>query len=1038
LRGVESAVTVGKGDNVEFRILGPLEVLEAGRRVDLGGARRRELLAILLLSANRLASTERLIDELWDEEPPETGRKAVQVHVSQLRKVLGKERISTEAAGYVLHVRDHELDADRFQQLVAAGSFDEALSLWRGPPLADVAGRRFAQAEIARLEELRLTCLEGRNERELEAGRHAELAGELEALVAGNPLRERLRAQLMLALYRSGRQADALAAYQEGRRLLVDELGIDPGAELQQLHRAILNQDDSLAAAPAAEPDPAPSLPVAANPLIGRLDELKSVGELLLGPARLVTVTGSGGSGKTRLALALATSLAPEFGQRVHFVSLAPLRQPELLPATILGALGVKESASETAVESLKRVFRSRSALLVLDNFEHLLETAPLLVELLSDCPPLKVLVTSRASLHLSGEHEYPLEPLPLDEAVTLFTERARAVRPDFVGDEATLTAICSRLDCLPLALELAAARSRLLSPAELLDRLGHRLELLTGGPRDHTSRQQTLRGAIAWSYELLDLEDQRLFARLAVFTGGCTLEAAEQVCAATLDRLESLVDKSLLRRRETAGIGRFWMLETIREYALERLEGEGVAAETNRRHGEYFLALAGERAAAFDNGQLAALDVLELELDNFRSAFAWAQESDPDSALRVTAALSNTWYARGKLVEGRRWFETVLAAEYRPSRDLAVVAAELARLHFFLGEHDAAANRAQQAGELAEQLGLSEILSEALNTKSGLVETEGRHEEALELLERALAAAREDDTPKPLLRTLINLSHLMHAADKLIEARALDQEGLDLSRKLANHAGEQRCLGHLLEGHVLLGEWDAALATAEEIEQGSLPGRLGDSLTGGLPWLHVQRGDIEGARRALEAHAHLRSADEIQASGSYAVAEAIVLRAEGRLEEALAAAERALANRPTFGTRHSIVKLGFVESAESALALADLDRVARQLAEWGAMPAGDRTPFVEAQHARFSARLAAARDDAEAVDEAFARAIALFTELSMPFYAAAAQLERGEWLIAQGRADEAAPLLDAARLTFEALSATPWLERTARAEPVI
>jgi predicted ATPase/DNA-binding SARP family transcriptional activator len=1022
---------------LEFRILGPLELLKGEQRLELSGARRRALLAILLLNANRLVSGERLIDELWEEEPPETGKKAVQVHVSHLRKLLGRERIETEAAGYVLRVNADELDAERFQRLVAAARFDEALALWRGPPLADFASRRFAQAEIARLEELRLVCIEGQIERELTRGRHVALVGELEALVAEHPFREHLRSQLMLALYRSGRQAEALEVYQEARRLLVDELGIDPGTELQELHRAILNQDALLAAAPARQSEPGigPGLPAPPNRLIGRRAELRALSELILGEPRLVTVTGAGGSGKTRLALEVAASLEQELGGRVHFVPLAPLRQAELLPTAIMSAVGVKETASEPSLETLKQALRPEAALVVLDNFEHLLETAPLLSELLADCPRLKLLVTSRASLHLSGEHEYPLEPLPLEEAVALFRERARAVRPGFDAGEDFLVAICSRLDCLPLAVELAAARIRLLSPQELLTRLGRSLELLTVGPRDRDSRQQTLRGAIEWSYELLTQEEQRLFSRIAVFAGGFSLEAAERVCTASLDLLESLVDKSLLRRRETAGEGRFSLLETIREYALERLEAAGDAPDARRAHGDYFLALFRERVAELDHGQLAALDALEQELDNFRAAFAWAQEADPDAALRLAAALSNSWYARDQLVEGRRWFEAVLARPYPPSRELAVVAAELGRLLFFLGEHEPAEARTEHALELAETVPLPDVLSEALNTKAALVEARGGHDEALALLERALAIAREHDLAKPLLRTLINLSHLMHAGDRLAEARSLDLEGLDLSRRLANHAGEQRCLGHLLEGHVLLGDWDAALAVAEEMERSTHPGRLGDSLTGGLPWLYVQRGEVEAARRALEAHGHLAGADEVQAHGSYAVAEALVLRAEGRPREALTAATRVLAARDALGTRHPIVKLAFVEAVESAFALGDLDGVAELLDEWSRMPAGDSAPFVIAHHARFAALLAGRRGEADALEPGLIRATALFRELSMPFYVAMTQLEHAEWLAGHERGGEAEPVLGEARETFRRLEAKPWLERAMQSE---
>src|SRR5581483_8391105 len=525
---------------MEFRILGTLAVLEQAEPLDLGGAKQRALLALLLLNGNRPVSADRLVEALWGEEPPRTARKAVQVYVSQLRKALGGDRIRTEAAGYVLDVRDDEFDAGRFERLAATGRPREALALWRGPPLAEFAYQPFAEAEARRLEELRLACVEDRLDEDLAAGRHAQVVGELETLVAEQPLRERLRSQQMLALYRCGRQAEALEAYQDARRALVDALGIDPSPELQRLQRAILNHDDALAATPAPEPGPPerPSLPAAANRLIGRRVELRTLTDLLLGDARLVTVTGAGGSGKTRLALEVAAALGADFGQSVHFVQLAPLRQPELLAATILSALGVEESASRPAVESLKELLRLRAMLLVLDNFEQLLEGAPVLAELLAACPRLKLLVTSRASLHLSAEHEYPLEPLPLDYAVALFTERARAVRPDFTADERLTAAICGRLDCLPLALELAAARCRLLGAGELLARLERRLDLLTGGPRDLESRQQTLRSTIDWSYELLDAEEQRLLMRLAVFTGGCTLDAAEQVCSASLDRL--------------------------------------------------------------------------------------------------------------------------------------------------------------------------------------------------------------------------------------------------------------------------------------------------------------------------------------------------------------------------------------------------------------------------------------------------------------------------------------------------------------------
>ena len=839
----------------------------------------------------------------------------------------------------------------------------------------------------------------------------------------------------MLALYRCGRQADALEAYQEGRRALVEGLGIEPSRELQELHRAILNQEAALALTPVERPKlvATPSLPKPASRLIGRREESRALADLLLGEARLVTVTGAGGSGKTRLALEVAASLEAEFAQRVCFVPLAPLREAELVPTTLLSALGIQEAAGEPPLATLKRSLHEQALLLVLDNFEHLLGAAPLLSELLAGCPRLKLLVTSRASLHLSGEHEYPLEPLPLKQAIALFTERARAVDPGFAGDKTVLTAICARLDCLPLALELAAARSRLLSPQELLTRLEHSLALLTGGPRDLAARQQTLRATIDWSQALLEPDEQQLFARLAVFSGGCTLEAAERVCAASLDQLDSLVDKNLFSRRQDTGEGRFWMLETIREYAQERLEAEDGLEGARRAHAGYYLALAQRLAAELDQARRAALDALERELDNLRSAFAWAHGADPDAALRLAAALSSSWYARGQLVEGLRWFEAVLSQPYPPSRELAVVAAELARLHVFLGELEPAAERVEQAFEIAEALELPGILSEALNTKSLVLESAGRSDEALALLERALAIARDHDLARPLLRSLGNLSHQMQRRDRQVEAREIAIEGLELSRRVGSHFMEQRFLGSLLSRHVLLGDWQTALAVAEEIEAISLTDRLGD-LFGPLPWLRVQRGEVEEARRAQETQRHLASADDVQIRAAYTVAEAVVLRAEGRPLEALAAAAEALAARDTLGARHGLMKLAFVEAVEAAFALDDLDRVTELLGEWERLPPLDRTPFGEAHQARFTGQLAVRRGEAGAVEPALRRATALFRQLSMPFYVAITLLEHGEWLAGQARAAGAEPLLVEARSTFEQLEAKPWLQRTAQA----
>jgi predicted ATPase/DNA-binding SARP family transcriptional activator len=779
---------------MEFRILGPLEVLENGRLLDLGGHKQRALLAALLLEPNRVVSEGRLIEALWEDDPPQTARKALQVRVSQLRKALGKKRVETRFPGYLLRVEEGESDLERFQRLHEQGKQSEALSLWRGPPLADFACLRFAQSEIARLEELRLACIEERIEEDLAEGRHAQLVGELEALVAEHPLRERLRSQLMLSLYRSGRQAEALDVYRQARRLLVEDLGIEPSSELQELHRAILNHDASLMVAREREPElrSRPSVPVSANRLIGRRSELRAVSDLLLGEARLVTVTGAGGSGKTRLALEVATRLEAEFGQRVYFIPLAPVPQAQLLPTTILSALGVSESASEPPLETLKRSLRARSLLLVLDNFEHLLQAAPPLAELLAGCPRLKLLVTSRAVLHLAGEHEYPLEPLPLKQAIALFTERSCAVRPDFSGQEPVLAAICTRLDCLPLALELAAARTRVLAPDELLGRLEDKLELLIGGPRDLAPRQQTLRATIQWSYDLLDSQEQRLFARLAIFPGGATLEAAESVCDADLNTLQSLVEKSLLRRRGE----RFSMLETIREYAHAKLHDSGETKQIGRRHTGYFLSLAEAACAEPDWSGPAGVnwDVrLAAEHDNLRAALSFARDvGDKTLLLRLAGALgSRFWWHLGHLREGRWWLEQALVANAASAEARALALAAITAIAHEQNDVAAMLKWGEAEVELARSRDDLNGLQHGLVALAQAAASQGELEQATSLFSEALEYARRDSY---IAAGVANLGYVTLLKGDYERALALFREAAEIHSDLGEPWGVAVC----------------------------------------------------------------------------------------------------------------------------------------------------------------------------------------------------------------------------------------------------
>ena len=805
---------------MDFRVLGPLEVEDDGRQVALGGPKPRALLAILLLQRGEVVHAERLIELLYDGLPPEKAPNSVYAHVSRLRKALSGGRLRTAGRGYVLDVLPGELDLDRFEELVASGrkelaageptkaarSFRQALALWRGPPFADFRYSDFAQAPIARLEERRLVAMEDRIDADLALGQHADLVSELESFVTEFPLRERPRAQLMLALYRSGRQAEALAAFDKGRRLHVEEFGIEPSTELRKLQRAILTQDAALAlpvVVSTPEHQRSRSLPAPANRLIGRKDDLRAIKNLLLGDARLVTVTGAGGSGKTRLALEVAMALEAEFGQSVCFVRLAPLRQSDLLAVTILSTLGITEVPDEEPLDFLARTVSGESLLLVLDNFEHLLASALLISELLANCPRLKVLVTSRAALHLSGEHEYSLEPLPIRPALALFTERAKAVRRDFAAEETVLAAICTRLDCLPLALELAAARCRVLSPAELLGRLGRSLEVLTDGPRDLAARQQTLRATIDWSYSLLDRNEQQIFVRVAVFAAGCTLEAAERVCAASLEQLESLVDKNLLRARGSGSESWFWMLETIREFALERLGDE--RAQIELALALYFAQLVEELrlSEGLEPEWRKAIERLEPEIQNVRVALAAAAASG-DRAFQVQLAggLWRYWHVRGPAAEGLEWIEQALAGEEGPAtihraralyggavlswdrgdleraKELAQIALSVAvdagSEWYELGAHtvrgaiasdegDYATARShhQRSLEIKEQLGLDPAV-EKLNLGE-VASRLGEHESAIALFEEVLASFQRSASVGSMGVAHLNLGLVRH-----------------------------------------------------------------------------------------------------------------------------------------------------------------------------------------------------------------------------------------------------------------------------------
>jgi predicted ATPase/DNA-binding SARP family transcriptional activator len=671
-------------------LLGGLEVLDDdGQDVVVAGAKLRALLAVLSLHVGRVVPAEQIVDALWGENPPAAVRNGLQGLVSKLRRALGSaELVAMRGGGYALELPPEAIDVHRYEQLVTAGQtaaagsdpsravarFAEADSLWRGDPLADFTYQEFAAAAITRLSELRLAVIEERLDLELALGRHQGVIVQLEALVAAHPLRERLRGLLMLALYRAGRQADALRVFQDGRHILGDELGLDPSHELRQLESAILAQDRALDAPAGTDPraiaraEAVSVIPEALTPLVGRDVELRDLTRLLVDD-RFVTLVGPGGVGKTRLALEAARVASAGLTFGGCLVELAPVGDPAGVRTAIASALDLPDPTR------LAELIGDRDLLIVLDNCEHVITTAAVVAEdLLRRCPGLRVLATSREGLRVGGETIWPVPPLEADDAVRLFVARAEAAGAllDVSAEHHTVIAdICARLDGLPLAIELAAARTRAFPIAQISSRLNDRFRLLTGGSRTALPRQQTLRAVVDWSYELLFDDEQRVFERLSAFPGGCDLATAEIVCAdETLpqadlaDHLHALVDKSLVIAVPTGDGVRFTQLQTLAQYGRERLTERGDAARTRDAMAKHYARLCAESAAAFTGDrQRAWLTAIDQEHDNLRAALDWAvANEDADTALMIAGGASWPHWLRGTVIEGKRWIDDAFA----------------------------------------------------------------------------------------------------------------------------------------------------------------------------------------------------------------------------------------------------------------------------------------------------------------------------------------------------------------------------------------
>lgn len=845
---------------IDFHLLGPVEAVAEGKRpLPLGGRRQLTLLALLLLERGRAVSADRIADELWHGEPPPGAAKTLRSYVSRLRAALGRDALAALPLGYALVVNPDQLDVHRFEKLaqqgqralargapaLAADRLHAALALWRGPALADVAEAGVLALEARRLDELRLVCIEDRIEADLALGHHAVLVPELERLVAEEPLRERLWRELVLALYRSERQSDALAAYRRARKLLDEELGLEPSEELRALVHAILRHD-VVAVRPVEERH---NLPAPTTSFIGRETELAEV-DASLRDHRLVTLTGVGGAGKTRLALEVASLQTHAWSGGVWLVDFTPLSDSTLVASTVATTLAVGERPDASAQESLLAHVGGSELLLVLDNCEHLVTACGELAgTLLNDCPNLRLLATSRMPLGTVGELEYRVDPLPIpsqaatrDEiedapSVRLFIERGREVRRDLVATDdglLTIAAICRELDGLPLAIELAAARARALSLPEIAARLSDRFRFLRAWRRVADARHQTLQATMDWSYELLIDDERELLRGMSVFAGGSTLEAVAFVCAdgdteRALELVSRLVEASLVVAEDSLGVTRYRLLETVRQYAAEQLaaadidEG-GSGDRVRRRHAEFFALLAEQAEPHLDSADV----LVELAADegNFRSALAFSADGrEPELMLRIAGSLILFWDPREQVEEARGWLEAAVkdgagsAARYR-ARALRGLAGMLDNL----GDPAAARMHVDEALALYRELEDDDGVGRCLNTLGNILFTEGDLEGATSFYRQAMALLDERGSIVPRR----NLAEVALQRGDLAERRRLCEDVLADARAMQHDRAVSGTLVELAWVAVVEGRFDDGARLAGEA--------LGLHLRMGLP----------------------------------------------------------------------------------------------------------------------------------------------------------------------------------------------------------
>jgi predicted ATPase/DNA-binding SARP family transcriptional activator len=911
-------------DTLGIGLLGPLQVQDAaGRTVHVGGRQLRVLLILLALEAGRVVPSGSLADQIWPEEPPANPGNALQTLVSRLRAELRRASldhvIESHPAGYRLAVRPDAVDALAFETLAvrgrhalaagdpgeAAATLRSALGSWRGQPLADAAGYDFADAAAAKLTELRSSVLADRIEADLALGEGASLVGELRTMLSADPLAERPRALLMRALYAAGRQAEALEAYHQARELLAGQLGVDPSAQLEQVYLRILRGEETAAAVakstvrssdnsfatertvvPAAVTTAHPVAPSTLTSFVGRDTEVTQVLKNL-GSARLVTLTGPGGVGKTRLAAEVSGRLAGG----AWFVELAPLTDPAEVAYAVLDALGIRERVISRRpgdpgagpLDRLAEALTDRDDIVILDNCEHVIDAAAALAgRVLAVCPRVRIVATSRQPLRIDGETLCPVPPLPVPPAshaegsesyasVRLLRDRAVAVRPDFElhpGNAAAVTRICRALDGMPLAIELAAVWLRTLTPGQLAERLDDRFALLTGGSRTALPRHRTLRAVVDWSWDLLEPAEQVLARRLAVFPAGASLAMAEQVCAdellspaQVLSALSGLVDKSIIAASQSADADlapRYRMLETVRAYGLERLAEAGEHGQIRDAFAAHYLNLAettDPRLRGPEQGRW--LRELAAEQDNLYTALRWAIiRRDGDTALRFVRALGYYWTLRGQPGEPEALARDVLGLEPQERSPRIAEARMVCALIAAGPSWEIESVQSALAAAVADfaELTHGEVPSNPIAAMSEpmLALADRDPERALAMYDRYLASADPwIRAAMPMMRGSFN-----RMLGRIDQAESDLRESMAAFRALGESWGTASVLIQLADLLQLRGDYAAEIAALEEAASfGRELGAWGDLsyIDGMLAAARVRTGDLERARADLE-----------------------------------------------------------------------------------------------------------------------------------------------------------------------------------------